>query len=331
MTAASLSKNEQIAINFYEKIHNARLLIGLVVILALTAISIRFNYIIGEWTSSDPDSNFLLPKGYALLDIALFFLCLMLAVGISNTFLKYASIVWVIVLLSLSLWASTSFNIAVDARSENTGNDLKIEQLKNNIEEQNDHIKDWKAKFKNTSHLHSLFDGKIQIAQEKRDAYQQELATLQRDNPPPALVIFDRFEHVIPGTIDKYEFQLFVRMSWSFVLVITPLLCMMVVASEIKHMLDKAFYKKKKYREAQTVPQDRTQGTGSGTVYDNKKYEQVKERILSGTLKPSVRAIKNTDLHIGTDHARQMLRDLLSEGILAKAGQGYRTAYSYAA
>lgn len=332
------SRAESWAIAIYEQINNSRLLLGLIVMAALTAISITFNYIIGSWTASDPSSAALLPKGYALLDIALIFLCTMLAVGITSVFLRLFTAIWVVFLLALSLWACASFIVAVDSRGNSTATDQKIEQLKSNITEAEKRVASWQAKLDNTKSHHTHFDGKLKEAEANRDAYQNELAELERENPPPALMIFKRFEHLVPMTEDTFRFL--VRITWGAALIITPLLCMAIIASEVKQMMAKFRQSGENSLNCSALlcsaeSQNYKRGSEGhkaeskvNKIEDETRYQEIKQKVQSGALKPTSRKLKAAG--ISSEYSLIYLRRMCREGVIERVGRGYRLKQSLA-
>ena len=72
MPAKSLP--ERIALGLFKLASNWRLLLAFFLVLALTAISITFNVLLGNLSGADSISKIILPVGYALLDLSALFL-----------------------------------------------------------------------------------------------------------------------------------------------------------------------------------------------------------------------------------------------------------------
>jgi hypothetical protein len=243
-SAAVGSTMENAGIWIYEKINNSRILIGVLALIILTAISMRLNYIQGLWTANDPESEMLLPAGYATLDASLIFFLAMLVIGIHSKLLRGLTVVWCIVLMSLSLWSSFSFTVAVDERGTESAISDRIEQLKDNLVTEKKTVETWQDKLDKTSWLSSSHGAKLSNAQLKRDATQSEINSLNISNTPAALAVFDKVENMIGGGIASETLRLIVRFIWSNAIVITPLLMVLVLASEMK----RSFGQKKKIK-----------------------------------------------------------------------------------
>jgi len=184
-STATLSKMESAGVWMYEKINNSRLIIGVCAMVLLTAISMRLNYVQGSWTANDPESQMLLPAGYATLDASLIFFLAMLVIGISSKVIRFMTIIWCVVLVSLSLWSSFSFTVAVDERgSENAIKD-RIEQLKDNLVTEKKTVGTWQDKLSKTSWLSSKHGASLNNAESKRDATQNEINSLNISKHTP--------------------------------------------------------------------------------------------------------------------------------------------------
>lgn len=64
------SKPELFALWFFKSASNWRLILALLLIVALTIISITFNVLLGQLSGADSISEVVLPIGYALLDLS---------------------------------------------------------------------------------------------------------------------------------------------------------------------------------------------------------------------------------------------------------------------
>lgn len=241
-STASGSTMENAGIWIYQKINNSRILIGVIALIILTAISMRLNYIQGLWTASDPESQMLLPAGYATLDASLIFFLAMLVIGIHSRFIRCVTVVWCIVLMSLSLWSSFSFTIAVDERGNENAIKDRIEQLEDNLVTEKETVVTWQDKLNKTSWLSSSHGAKLNNAESKRDATQAEINSLNISNTPAALAVFDKVEEMFPSLVESETLRLIIRFIWSNAIVITPLLMVLVLASEMK----RSFGQKKK-------------------------------------------------------------------------------------
>jgi len=225
---------ESAGVWMYEKINNSRLIIGVCAMVLLTAISMRLNYVQGSWTANDPESQMLLPAGYATLDASLIFFLAMLVIGISSKMIRFMTIIWCVVLVSLSLWSSFSFTVAVDERGTERATKERIEQLKDNLVTEKETVGTWQDKLSKTSWLSSKHGASLNNAELKRDATQAEINSLNISNTPAALAVFDKVEEMIPGVVSSETLRLIIRFIWSNAIVITPLLMVLVLTSEMK-------------------------------------------------------------------------------------------------
>lgn len=322
------SKTERFAIETYQHINNSRLIIGLFVIIGLTAISITFNYILGKWTANDPESNLLLPKGYALLDVGLLFICLMLATGIQTPFLRWCARIWCGVLFLLSLWACAAFTMAVDTINLNKGTLFEIQQLEKNIAIAQRKVATWQEKLKNTSVYSSKFNKKLNEAEKQRDYYQSQLARLKQNSLPPALIIFNFLRRIIPGEADLNTLIFFVRLIWGAALIITPLLCMSIIASEIRCLLPTPEFRRANQDHStaplRSVGSKSSKGAAVHTQTQSSiselQYQKIKKGILSGEIRPSHAAIKK---YCSSDLATEFQRRMATENVLIKTSRGY--------
>lgn len=57
---------------------------------------------------------------------------------------------------------------------------------------------------------------------------------------------------------------------------------------------------------------------------EEKRYQKLVKLILSGTVKPSTRGVKKSNLGIGSDYAEQFLRRMVQEGYIVRLKQGHR-------
>ena len=232
-----VSTMESAGIWIYEKMNNSRLLIGAIATAVLMAVSMRMNYIQGQWTASDPESMMLLPFGYASLDAALIFFIAMLTLGIDSKWIRWPTMAWSAFLLCLSLWAAFSFTMAVDERGTEEASDKRMSGLEENLVIAKEKVSTWNDKLKKTTWLSSSHGAKVDKAEEKRDEIQDEINALNVSSTPAVLAVFDVAKKFTGIAADKI--RAIVRFLWSNALVITPLLMVAVFTSEMKKLLKK--------------------------------------------------------------------------------------------
>ena len=223
---------ERFARWLFETFGSFRHLMAFLIILALTYISIRFNYELGKLNSVDEISRELLPKGYALLDMAGLFLSGYIGIKTSSKLRRIIAWGWFSVLLCLSLWAAASFTLSVDSRLENSELTTQIESKKSEIKTQQGVVATWQKKFEGTTRYTQAYGQKLKEQQGTLAGLKAELATLEGMNTAPALAIYDR---VAPHLGIKTESLVtIVKLIWSAAMTLSPLILMLLVAAEIR-------------------------------------------------------------------------------------------------
>lgn len=364
---ASKEQQERLAEKFarwlFETFGSFRHLLAFLIILALTYISIRFNYELGQLNSVDDTSRELLPLGYALLDMAGLFLSGYIGVHTASTLRRCIAWGWFAVLLSLSLWAAASFTLSVDSRLESGEITTQIESKKDEIKIQTDVVATWQEKFNGTTRFVRAYGAELKAQQAKLAALKAELAKLEGENTAPALAIYER---VAPHLdLESKTLVTIVKLIWAAAMTLSPLILMLLVAAEIR-AAKRA--KQERGQDEQTPPSPtkptgnngrreradrhvssdsdtttvpdviqpknrtsmhntpRTQGLqrDTGTVGKaGNRYEDVKNAVLRGTVRPSVRKIREYS-SCSQPIAQRYISEMADEGIIEPHGQGYR-------
>lgn len=384
----TLSKPEIFTAWLFQTLGNLRGLLGLLVIVGLTLVSATFNYQLGVITASDPVSQALLPIGFALLDGACLFLAGYIGLKAQGALKKTIGWLWFLYLLALSLWACTSFNVALDAKAQAQRHGVAIQAIEQDLVATQAQIQTWQEKLAGTERFSTRYQGTLDRLNARRDQLLSELHHLQAKTPLPALAIYHKLASILPGNLQPDELASVVRLLWSVGLVGTPLLLTLLLSGHVQAPLPGRPKRKTASPEStdkpvpgtpETVPNmpggknvypfpsttntakkplPGTLGSGSGdstkTVTGNgsrlargtvaeqvqerepkpeqgpnlrfwERYEKCRRLIESGQVRPSCRSIQRA-ARLQNAQAVAYLRRMVEEGVLVRAGQGYRMA-----
>ena len=211
---------------------NSRGLLGLLVVLGLTIISIRFNWELGKLSApaGDEISNKLMPAGYALLDLAALFLCGYIGLKTQDKFRKAVAWFWFSFLLSLSLWAAMSFAISVDYRAGSQHQDAKIAALQAIADDRAAQVDRWQTNLDNTELYKTRYQGFLDQASREHQAAVAKLNAAFDQDIPPALAIYYAVAPLVGVNPDTMA--TIMRLVWAAGLTLSPLVVMMLVAAE---------------------------------------------------------------------------------------------------
>ena len=322
----ALSRAERLGYWINDNILNLRILVGAIACVMLAGISITFNYQLGLMLSSDPTSKKLLPLGYALLDVAGLFISGYISVNAKRRVSRLVGGLWFIFLLTLSLFAAWTYQCAIDHKTLNATTQAEMSRLEQAIERENKNVSYWDDQKELTSRFKSRYSDKAKESIERRDQYEKSLTGLQRASYPASLAVFYKTPFLRNDPQTSITIMRFVLAS---AMTLTPLILLGLMNIERSQKIVTTSSGTVHKRTVPSVPKKPEKTVPLEVVeYDSERYSKIKQGILNGDIKPSVRGLKASNFGIGTDQARQMLKDLSREGVLERAGQGYRLKQS---
>jgi len=262
------SKPEKVAQWLFSMSGNYRHILGFILIVALTVISIRFNYELGKLSAVDETSEELLPFGYALLDLCALFLSGY--VGIKSTSLIRRGIAWgwFGVLLSLSLWAAASFTLSVDSRLANSDLTHAIEQKRLEVESLNVEVSTWRDNVAQAVNFKTKHQNTLNGVQARQSAASDELHALEKSLVAPTMAIYEKAAPYTP--LDADTLSLVVRLIWAGAMTLSPLVIVLLVVAEFE--TSKA--PTPQPRKTEPTPKNKKDSFFSGLVNNGRDFVQ---------------------------------------------------------
>ena len=224
------SKPEQFALWLFKSASNWRLILALLLIVALTIISITFNILLGQLSGADSISEVVLPIGYALLDLSALFLSGYIGLKAVSLFKKALAWLWFGFLLCLSLWAAASFTLAIDSQTQNEALERSIDQKQTELYAINSDVDLWRDNVANTERFRTRYQQKLESIQDKQQQTSSELDWLESSKPEPTMAIYNMVAPLLGFTPETL--QTFVRLLWAGALTLSPLVIMLLISSE---------------------------------------------------------------------------------------------------
>lgn len=224
------SKPEQWAEWLFKTCGSWRNILAFALVVALTYISIRFNYELGKLSAVDDTSKTLLPSGYALLDLSALFLSGYVGLKSRSPIRKAIAWVWFAFLLCLSLWAAAAFTMSVDYRQSLAPLETQIEQKKSELATQRASVETWQKNVAESVRFKTKHQGTLSREQIKETMLAGELAHLESQRVPPAHIIYERAAPYVG--IDSTTLQLTIRLLWAAALTLSPIILVLLVAVE---------------------------------------------------------------------------------------------------
>ena len=226
------SRPEKIGLWMFKTTASWRTVLAFALVVALTYISVRFNFELGKLSSVDPVSHELLPTGYALLDMCALFLSGYVGLRSRSPIRKAVAWVWFVFLLCLSLWSAAAFTLSVDYRQSAQPLDHQIEQKRHELTRQQATVELWQDNVKNTVKYKTRHQKTLANEEAKAQRLAAELSALEEERLPAAHIIYQRaapFFGVTPELL-----QLIIRLAWSSALTLSPLILMLLLAIEFE-------------------------------------------------------------------------------------------------
>lgn len=224
------SKPEQWAEWLFKTCGSWRNILAFALVVALTYISIRFNYELGKLSAVDETSQALLPNGYALLDLSVLFLSGYVGLKSRSAVRKLIAWVWFAFLLGLSLWAAAAFTMSVDYRQSLAPLDAQIAQKRSALETQRASVETWQRNVAESVRYKTKHQATLSREQIKETLLAGELAHLEAQRVPPAQIIYERAAPYVG--IDPATLQLSIRLLWAAALTLSPIVLVLLVAVE---------------------------------------------------------------------------------------------------
>lgn len=224
------SKPEQWAEWLFKTCGSWRNILAFALVVALTYISIRFNYELGKLSAVDETSKTLLPSGYALLDLSALFLSGYVGLKSRSPIRKAIAWIWFAFLLCLSLWAAAAFTMSVDYRQSLAPLETQIEQKKSELATQRASVETWQRNVAESVRYKTKHQGTLSREQIKETMLAGELAHLESQRVPPAHIIYERAAPYVG--IDSTTLQLTIRLLWAAALTLSPIILVLLVAVE---------------------------------------------------------------------------------------------------
>jgi hypothetical protein len=231
MHARAQSKPEKITSWLFKSIGSWRTLLGGLIAVGLTIVSIKFNLELAKSMSVDNDSKQLLMAGFGMLDLACVFLAGFIGIRSRSPFRKAVAWVLFAYLLALSLWASVAYALAIDARKASTANSHAIELKLSELETQQRNVELWQANLTNTEQYKTRYSGLLAKEQSKLRVIQSELSELETKLPSPTMAIYERVGPHVGMSSDNLA--LLVRILWSVALVLAPIVLLPLLGAEL--------------------------------------------------------------------------------------------------
>jgi hypothetical protein len=271
------------------------------------------------------------------------------------------SLAWIVLigLCALSMFAASAFLVGQEHSVTISHNQQQIQNVDKFNEANNQLIASYKNEIRLLEqHIDSLPKGwpknralsmsKISDANNKIAEVSKQLipypTTDMETTPENAIYVW-----IAKATnTSQQTVSLFVRLSWAIIFVLASIVMggLMKILKDVKlkntppttPSKKKKMHNEKDMNKKQTpvpdnivsldtVPKN-TLTTKPETVpspldiWDESRYTKTLNAVLSGAVRPSVRGVKS--LGIGTDQAAEILRTMLDDGYLVRAGQGYK-------
>jgi hypothetical protein len=224
------TKPEQWAEWLFKTCGSWRNILAFGLVVALTYISIRFNYELGKLNAVDETSKSLLPVGYALLDLSALFLSGYVGLKTKSPVRKLIAWVWFAFLLCLSLWAAAAFTMSVDYRQSLAPLESQIEQKQRELDTQRASVETWQNNVESAVIYKTKHQSTLSREQIKETMLARELAHLESQRVPPAQIIYERAAPYVG--IDPQALQLTIRLLWAAALTLSPIILVLLVAVE---------------------------------------------------------------------------------------------------
>lgn len=201
--------------------------LGSLAVIALAAISMRFNYELGSMLAADDTSTSLLPWGYALIDVAGLFISGWKSVNAKTIKGRNLARVWFVFLLSLSLFAAWSYQCAQDAKKSSTSDPALIAEYKEAYTTARSY-----ANSIDSRAVGAKMEANLDMAQ-ARDRY---LEARTKQSKPLDYPVGHAVFYVTPYLRDyPTESRTVVRFLWSAAITLTPLVLLALMAFELGH------------------------------------------------------------------------------------------------
>ena len=140
MHVSACSYPERITHWLFKSISNWRNLLGGLLAVGLTYVSIRFNIELAKAMGTDENSRNLLMAGFGMLDLACVFLAGFIGIRSNSPFRKMIAWVLFTYLLLLSLWASVAYALSVDINKANAPSNRAIELKQKEVDTQQETV-----------------------------------------------------------------------------------------------------------------------------------------------------------------------------------------------
>lgn len=215
----------------FSSISSWRSLMGGLIAVGLTVVSIKFNLELAKSMSVDDDSKTLLMAGFALLDLSCVFLAGFIGIRSRSPFRKAVAWFLFAYLLALSLWAATAYALAIDSRKASTANNHAVELKKSELETQQKNVEIWQQNLAGTERFKTRYSALLADEQAKLRTIQSELSELEQDLPEPTMAIYERVSPHVDMEVESLA--LLVRILWSIALVISPLILLPLLGVEL--------------------------------------------------------------------------------------------------
>ena len=226
------SKPEKMAQWLFSTSANWRHFLGFLLIVALTIISIRFNYELGKLSAVDETSKELLPAGYALLDLCCLFLSGFVGIKSRSLTRKLIAWGWFSFLLCLSLWAAASFTLSVDHRLANKDLEHAISQKSIEVESLNAEVDIWRQNVAEAVQFKTKHQNTLKEVQSRQAVASDELHSLESSLVAPTMAIYHKASPYTP--LDTDTLSLMVRLLWAGAMTLSPLVIVLLVCAELQ-------------------------------------------------------------------------------------------------
>lgn len=210
-----------------------RALAFLAVITVLSAISIRFNYALGQLMASDQLTRELFPAGFGTLDVCALLLASWITIRGAPFIRKAIAWTWFSFLLTLSIFACMAFVIASDARLAQSGYDTMRDSKVRALQQAEQEVQVAQRNYESTTNYKQLRKAELLHAQQYRDQLIKDVGRLDSDNPHVSQAIFFRIAALLDFKYEPEEISTVVRMAWSLALVLSPFVMVALLAFEL--------------------------------------------------------------------------------------------------
>ena len=228
---AKKSKPELLAQWLFKNTANWRNLLGFVLVVLLSIISIKFNIELGKLSAVDDTSRELLPVGYALLDLSALFLSGYITLKTRSKIRKALAMAWFVSLLSLSLWAAASFTLSVDARASQSDLIHAIEQKKLELESINAEVLIWRENVANAEVYKTKHQKTLENVQARQRNTSDELHQLEQSLPNSTMAIYEMIAPLVG--ITPAALNTIVRLLWAAALTLSPVVIIGLIGAEL--------------------------------------------------------------------------------------------------